>query len=391
MGNKATEIGAHFLLFLLVFGMSATVDIGHMRKQLRNRTALMIGMCLQFIILPFVGFCIVKILGMNAATGVTLLVVTSSPGGSYSNWWCSLFNAELALSVTMTGISTLLSVVMLPLNLVIYTTGSYSNEVVKALDWSALFVSLVVVIGGIAAGVISSAWYNSTRFNLLANKLGNIAGISLVIFSVVVSSSDSEANLWSQNWKFYVGVAAPALIGVSIATYLATKFALDKPERVAVAVEGCYQNTGIATSVAASMFSGTDLAMAISVPLLYGIFEAAILAVYCMVCWKIGWTKAPANENFCTMIVTSYEVEQARLESPNAIEVVHNNNPKGDGDIEDLVFNQTIEGYQVDEVSLHEKTNASLQTASSTEAMDRTRDMSIDDEDDIKAEAGEFT
>ncbi|KAG7355867.1 bile acid:sodium symporter [Nitzschia inconspicua] len=391
MGNKATEIGAHFLLFLLVFGMSATVDIGHMRKQLRNRTALLIGMCLQFIILPFVGFCIVKILGMNAATGVTLLVVTSSPGGSYSNWWCSLFNAELALSVTMTGISTLLSVVMLPLNLVIYTTGSYSNEVVKALDWSALFLSLVVVIGGIAAGVISSAWYNSTRFNLLANKLGNIAGISLVIFSIVVSSSDSEANLWSQNWKFYVGVAAPALIGVSIATHLATKFALDKPERVAVAVEGCYQNTGIATSVAASMFSGTDLAMAISVPLLYGIFEAAILAVYCMVCWKIGWTKAPANENFCTMIVTSYEVEQARLESPNAIEVVHNNNPKGDGDIEDLVFNQTIEGYQVDEVSLHEKTNASLQTASSTEAMDKTRDMSIDDEDDIKAEAGEFT
>lgn len=85
MSNRATEIGAHILLFFLVFGMSATVDIGHMRKQLRNRTALLIGICLQFVILPFVGFCIVKILGMNAATGVTLLVVTSSPGGSYSN------------------------------------------------------------------------------------------------------------------------------------------------------------------------------------------------------------------------------------------------------------------------------------------------------------------
>jgi hypothetical protein len=282
-----------------------------------------------------------------------------------STGWCSLFNAELALSVTMTGISTLLSV----------------------------FMSLVVVIGGIAAGVISSAWYNSTRFNLLANKLGNIAGISLVIFSVVVSSSSSEANLWSQEWKFYVGVAAPALIGVSIATYLATKFALEKPERVAVAVEGCYQNTGIATSVAASMFSGSELAMAISVPLLYGIFEAAILAIYCLVCWKIGWTKAPANENFCTMIVTSYEVEQARLQSPNAIEVVHNNNPKGEGDIEDLVFSQTVEGYQVDEVSLHEKTNASLQATSSTEKMDATQELSIEEEDDdgVKVQAGEFT
>jgi hypothetical protein len=83
----------------------------------------------------------------------------------------------------MTGISTLLSVVMLPLNLIIYTSGSYSNEVVNALDWFALFLSLVVVIGGIAAGVLSSAWCNSTRFNLLANKVGNLAGIKIGNFS----------------------------------------------------------------------------------------------------------------------------------------------------------------------------------------------------------------
>ena len=85
MGNRATQIGAHVLLFFLVFGMSATVDIAQMRKQLKNRTAILIGIFLQFVILPFVGFLIVKILKMDAAIGVTLLVVTSSPGGSYSN------------------------------------------------------------------------------------------------------------------------------------------------------------------------------------------------------------------------------------------------------------------------------------------------------------------
>ncbi|KAL3925896.1 MAG: hypothetical protein SGILL_000108, partial [Bacillariaceae sp.] len=79
MGNVAVEIGAHILLFFLVFGMSATVNIGDMRKQLRNRAAILIGLFLQFIILPFVGFCIVKILKLEAAAGITLLVVTSSP------------------------------------------------------------------------------------------------------------------------------------------------------------------------------------------------------------------------------------------------------------------------------------------------------------------------
>ena len=79
------EVVAHVLLFFLVFGMSATVDIGQMRKQMRNKAALLIGVSLQFIIIPFVGFLIVKILNLSMPMGVTLLVVTSSPGGSYSN------------------------------------------------------------------------------------------------------------------------------------------------------------------------------------------------------------------------------------------------------------------------------------------------------------------
>jgi predicted Na+-dependent transporter len=58
---------------------------------------------------------------------VLLLLTTSSPGGSYSNWWCFIFNADLALSVAMTTVSSIASVVMLPLNLTIYlhaTAGS---------------------------------------------------------------------------------------------------------------------------------------------------------------------------------------------------------------------------------------------------------------------------
>jgi predicted Na+-dependent transporter len=75
------------LLFLLVFGMSATVDIGSMNQQLRNKNAILLGIFCQFILLPFLGFVIVRIFQLDAAIGITLLVVTSSPGGSYSNWW----------------------------------------------------------------------------------------------------------------------------------------------------------------------------------------------------------------------------------------------------------------------------------------------------------------
>lgn len=152
--------------------MSATVDIVHLRRQVRNWKALFTGVSLQFFILPFLGFVVVKLLRMNAPMGITLLVITSSPGGSYSNWWCSMFNADLALSVTMTAISTLLSVIMLPANLLLYAHNSYSSGVVKSLDWYSLFVSLVVVISAITTGLICSARINSHQFNLTANKVG---------------------------------------------------------------------------------------------------------------------------------------------------------------------------------------------------------------------------
>jgi len=97
-----------------------------------------------------------------------------------------------------------------------------------------------------------------------------------------------------------------------MATFLATKFNLDKPERVAVAVESCYQNTGIATSVAAVMFDGDkdSLAEAICVPLYYGFCEAVLLGIFCLLAWKAGWTKAPKDERICVILTENYEVSE---------------------------------------------------------------------------------
>jgi predicted Na+-dependent transporter len=80
------EIVGNLLLFALVFGMSATVDISCMKHQIRNKSAILLGIFCQFILLPFLGFAVVNILKLEPAIGITLLVVTSSPGGSYSNW-----------------------------------------------------------------------------------------------------------------------------------------------------------------------------------------------------------------------------------------------------------------------------------------------------------------
>lgn len=78
---------------------------------------------------------------------------------------------------------------------------------------------------------------------------------------------------------------------------------------------------GIATSVALTMFKGDELGAAMAVPLFYGGMEALILGLYCIVSWKVGWTKAPSNISFWTMISTSYEVLVIEHSDLTAIEV----------------------------------------------------------------------
>lgn len=80
------EVIGNLLLFLLVFGMSATVEFDNLKTQLRNVKGIATGCILQFVVLPFLGFVTVKMLKLDDTMGITLLVVTSSPGGSYSNW-----------------------------------------------------------------------------------------------------------------------------------------------------------------------------------------------------------------------------------------------------------------------------------------------------------------
>mmetsp|Transcript_1899 Transcript_1899/g.2568 ORF Transcript_1899/g.2568 Transcript_1899/m.2568 type:complete len:569 (-) Transcript_1899:114-1820(-) len=316
--NLTATILSNVFLFFLIFGLSATVSIRKLKSQLQNKFALATGVGMQFFIMPLLGFASVYALqgsGLTHAMGVTLLVVTSSPGGSYSNLWCSLFNADLALSVAMTAVSTILSIGMLPANLLLYSTlafGSGEDSVVQALDFFGLFVSLGIVVGAIIGGLCCSYYFENPIFQVWANRSASVSGIALILVSVFLSSGNAgtDTTFWSHPWAFYVGVAIPCFVGIVLANVLSNLVRLSKPETVSIAIECCYQNTGIATSIAVTMFSDpTERAAAVSVPLFYGFLEAVVICIYCIWSWKVGWTKAPKDEKFCVVIGRTYEME----------------------------------------------------------------------------------
>jgi predicted Na+-dependent transporter len=333
-----SAVMTNVLLFFLIFGLSATVEVRNLRHQLTNKFAIFTGVAMQFVIMPFLGFCAVVMLkdtGFTEAMGITLLVVTASPGGSYSNWWCSLFNAELALSVAMTSVSSILSIGLLPANLFLYSWLAYTVvippeegmedvDLVASLDFGAIFITLGVVMGGILSGLYVGYQFGSAKFHKRANAFGSFCGIALILFSIFLGggAGGAETNFWSLPWSFYVGVAFPCVIGMTLANMISRSFKLAPPETVAISIECCYQNTAIATSVAVTMFSDpTTRAEAVSVPLFYGVVEAFIIGVYCVWAWKVGWTKAPANEKLCVVITKTYEVEdEEEIEFDSAVD-----------------------------------------------------------------------
>lgn len=295
-------LAAQALLFLLLGGMAASVDTKVLRERFRSPAGILVGLSLQFLALPAVGYASAKAFDLDPVFGVSLLAVTSSPGGAYSNWWCSLFNADLALSIAMTTCSTMVSMVFTPLNLAIYTKAAYG--VGANLDHLKLFSSIGVAVVAILSGLLVSHLRPGWRKG--CNVFGNIAGVGLIIFSFLVSSSNDP--IWDKDGTFYLAVAAPCVAGLVSAFCLGTLLpCISSPEAVAVTVETGYQNTGLALAIALATFDEEDRGKAAGVPLYYGFVQVVCLPIFLLVAWRAGLTYAPRRAWLSEVILKDYQ------------------------------------------------------------------------------------
>jgi len=319
----------NLLLFFLIFGLSATVNMKDYKKQFtKNTTTVLVGNALQFLLMPFLGFVSITAFhhwGYNKIMGIMLLVMTASPGGSYSNWWCSIVNADLSLSVAITSLSSVLSIFMLPANILFYHWLIYQVIFINdsndddnfSLNFGDIYIPLAVDIFGIVCGLLVGYTFDNPTFHRYANYLGSICGFLLILVGAILTSAnpnspDTDSTTSLLTWPLVVATGLPCLLGICVTNFIAIRFLnISKPETVALAIETCYQNNAIALSVAVTMFGNdpSSRAIAIVVPFFYGLVEMIVISVYGIFAWKMGWTRAPAEASICTVITTTYEVD----------------------------------------------------------------------------------
>eukprot|EP00450_Noctiluca_scintillans_P016798 CAMPEP_0194514416 /NCGR_PEP_ID=MMETSP0253-20130528/46872_1 /TAXON_ID=2966 /ORGANISM="Noctiluca scintillans" /LENGTH=354 /DNA_ID=CAMNT_0039358075 /DNA_START=34 /DNA_END=1098 /DNA_ORIENTATION=- len=296
------SILSQVLLFTLLCGMAASVDTTQLKNSFRKWKGIVIGLFCQFIVMPALGFACTKAYGLKPAYGIALLATTASPGGAYSNWWCSLLNADLALSVAMTTCSTAACIIFMPLNLLLYVHLSFDES--PQIEWWKLILNISVAMVAIISGTAVSHFLPAVRD--AANCVGNLAGLALIIFGLVIANSDEP--IWSREAIFYPSIASPLVAGIIVSFALAIcSRSLLKPEMLSVTVETGYQNTGLALSIALATFSGENKGDASSVPIYYAAVQVAVLPVFLLIAWKAGFSHAPSNAPFWRVLWKSWQ------------------------------------------------------------------------------------
>lgn len=306
------SVTSYALLFALKVSLAASLDTSEFGKRLYRKWPILFGVACQFVVSPACGALIAWLLGIGFMPGVVLLVVTSCPGGCFSNWLCQLVNGDLAMSVAMTGCSTLVGMVMLPANIFIYTRLIYSKQVLTLQQWCGVVGSVVTVFSALIVGLLLSRCLASHKWRQRFSNLGTVCGLLLFLFSVFESSNPRTTTvpLWRRTTSFYLSVLLPVVMTTAIVVVLSSVdyLGLEPPERVAVVIEAVYQNTALGATMAIQMFPGQHLGDAIGLVVLYQLSQGAILTVFGVCAHYSHWTLvSPCETSLWEALVGNFQ------------------------------------------------------------------------------------
>lgn len=214
---------------------------------------IIIGCIAQFTIMPLLAFILGKLFGLEAGLLAGVILVGTCPGGTSSNVMTYLSKGDVALSVGMTSVNTLLAPFLTPAitYLLLKTTVT--------VDIMSMFISIIkVVIVPIALGFLTNKiWgkYTEKVNDLLP--LISVAAITLIVAAVVSHNSES---ILKTGALVFVVVILHNVLGYAVGYALGMALGLPIKKKKALSIEIGMQNSGLATSLAGSAFP--NLAMA---------------------------------------------------------------------------------------------------------------------------------
>ena len=241
------------LLGVIMFGMGLTLKPEDFSVVFSRPKDIIIGCLAQFTVMPLLAFALSRLFSLNEALTVGVVLVGCCPGGTASNVITYLAKGDLALSVGMTAISTLLAPLLTPL-LVLLLVGETVDVNVAGMLLSILWVVILpIILGLLVKRLLPRVTEQATAFLPAVSSLA----ICLIVIIVIVANAH---RLLSSGWIIVLVVMLHNVLGLTVGYLIGAMLKLSPAKRRAISVEVGMQNSGLASSLATLHFASYPMA-----------------------------------------------------------------------------------------------------------------------------------
>jgi BASS family bile acid:Na+ symporter len=243
---------APICLALIMLGLGLGLSVKDFTRILRVPKDFFIGFFSQLLILPIVALAVALILDLPSSIAVGLMIIAAAPGGVTSNVLTKFANGDVALSISLTAVVSLISIISVPF-IVINSADFLGVEIAKDISMTgialkmALVVTVPVIIGMVIRGFAEN--FISSKINII-NKL--TGWLFVVVFAAIwIEEKDNIFNYLAQ-----AGLAVLILnvVMMTVAYFIAKKFVSGIAQQKCIALECGLQNGTLAVFVATLIF-----------------------------------------------------------------------------------------------------------------------------------------
>ena len=245
---------------VIMMGMGLTLTIADFRRVAQNPKPVLLGLTNQIVLLPLVALALVYLFEPPAFIAVGMILLAACPGGTSSNLVTLLAKGDLALSVSMTAINSIITIVTIPF-WVGYAYSTYLAEAANMASPTAdIFKTLIVVL----AMPLSIGMLIKNRAPQFADRMERPVRIasSLFLAVVILGLLAREFDLFQQ----YVGDTLGIVTALNVLTMgmgygLAKAFGLNLKQGLTIAIESGIQNGTLTISLAVITLNQPDFAI----------------------------------------------------------------------------------------------------------------------------------
>ncbi|MGB5556346.1 MAG: bile acid:sodium symporter family protein [Flavobacteriaceae bacterium] len=263
-------------LIIIMFGMGLSLTLGDFKRIFVYPKAIFIGLLCQILLLPLIGYVLATSLTVSPTTAIGIMLLAACPGGPTSNMLTFMAKGDLALSVSLTAVASVLTIITIPI-IVQFALKEFSNEsLTVSVDGITMVKQLLVIV---LVPVSFGMWvrHRFQNFALRMEKPVKIAS-AIIFILVVLAITYSLKNVLVMYTK---EAGLPAILlnisTMALGFMLAVIFKLTKPQAISISIETGIQNGTLAITLATIALNNAEYAI---VPVIYGLlmfFTAAIL------------------------------------------------------------------------------------------------------------------